>query len=65
MADREAIGRWVLETCLLFGAEMRTALLVGAAFVEQLDLDESRISDPDPYMPKCCLCGRYHYGGCG
>jgi len=21
--------------------------------------------DPDPYMPRCSLCGRYHYGGCG
>lgn len=42
MDDREAIGRWVVDTCLLFGAEMRTALLVGAAFVEQLDLDAKR-----------------------
>lgn len=23
------------------------------------------LDDFDPYMPKCCLCGRYHYGGCG
>lgn len=22
--------------------------------------------DPDPYMPHCCLCGGFHYGGdCG
>ena len=23
-------------------------------------------ADDDPYMPKCSLCGEYHYGGkCG
>lgn len=40
MADRDAIGRWVIDTCRLFGAEMRTALLVASAFIAQLDHDD-------------------------
>jgi hypothetical protein len=32
-----------------------------------VELDDAlyEAEHPDPYEPKCCLCGRYHYGGCG
>lgn len=48
-------------SCRVCGSWAESDLCVSCA----VDRAESA-DDFDPHMPKCCLCGRYHYGGdCG
>lgn len=37
----EQIGRWVVDTCRLFGTSIATAHKVAGAFIEQLEIDRA------------------------